>query len=87
MNTRIDKSKVMKRAWMIKKGQFTNNWKFSECLRRAWEVEKAYFNEQKTIEQRDRTIIPNIWHSPLSPFAEKWLTNYYNRGSGAYCGD
>ena len=48
---KVDRSKVMSRAWKIfKSGRYSNS--FGVCLRRAWEVEKsniAYAAKQEEI--------------------------------------
>lgn len=83
---KVDRSKVMSRAWKIfKGGRYSTS--FGVCLRRAWEVEKsniAYAAKQEEIKANTR--IPNRVAETSTAYAARssWNMNYYanNRYNG-----
>jgi len=91
MNTTINRSEVMKRAWNIfRSGHSFYSINFSVALRRAWEVEKGtiQYNRKKAEEaaqwnewKGNSEIIKEIFNS------DAHKTNFYsNMPSGAYWG-
>ena len=87
METKIDKSKVMKRAWGIYCLNMTLYSSFSACLKRAWQIEKenmVYNNKQEAISQEETQL--GLYESTIGDMSgcASW---YANARSGQYMGD
>ena len=82
MKQAIDKSKVMRRAWNIFRGNNPYSWSFSAALRRAWEVEKAYA-KQGEVDEIMKPVSRTVRNLPPLD-----ATAYYqNAERGQYFGD
>lgn len=83
---KVDRSKVMSRAWKIfKGGRYSKS--FSICLRRAWEVEKsniAYAAKLEEIKANIRIPNRNIETPAMYAARSSWNMDYYanNRYNG-----
>lgn len=102
MRTGIDKSKVMKRAWDIFRGNNPYSHSFSDALRRAWEVEGAWiaYEEEKAAKEAERARL-EAWRASAeykaitenAQYCNTWnagITAYYanaNARTGQYMGD
>ena len=91
MKTTISKSKVMKRAWQIARGNNPYSYSFSAALTRAWEVEKAEIvyaekmaaraAEKARLDAGYKNITTSIYDSAAWANA---AAKTYNTASGAY---
>lgn len=100
MKTGIDKSKVMKRAWNIFRGNTPFSYSFSAALRRAWEVEKANieYTAKKEAEETERARLA-AWQASdeyktiknSNEYRNAWsagiASEYANARPGQYFGD
>ena len=85
MKAQVNKSKLMKRAWNIYKGNNPYSYSFSAALRRAWAVEKEYleYNERKAEDKK----LPGFGSYAFSE-AFGGITAYYRTARpGQYFGD
>lgn len=82
--TNYDKSRVMKRAWSIYKGNTPYSYSFSAALRRAWEVEKA----DAEYAERKARMAAFEGVSGFSGVSMTGCADYYNNArNGQYMGD
>ena len=75
MTTQINKSNLMKRAWVIYWMQPYYHRNFGLALKIAWDAEKRAMGPKK------------IEVVQFGEYGQQFLNNYYNRRPGAYCGD
>lgn len=95
MKMKIDKSKVMKRAWSIFRNKYATqyNSSFSSALTRAWELEKKairYEAEQRAIMEEEAQV--KQWINSDEYKAIVWdnsgAANWYSESPrGTYFGD
>jgi hypothetical protein len=76
---KTDRSRVMTKAWEIKKGR--NGWAFtfSQCLKQAWKQEKKSVERMNETYNRDNysgSVTGNVKNVSLD-FLSNTLTNYY----------
>lgn len=96
MQTTINKSNLMKRAWNIFKGNNAWSGNFSMSLRRAWEIEKAniVWEAKKAAEAAERERIAAYQaerrNNPVEvseAFMAGCAAYYSNSRPGQYMGD
>lgn len=91
MKTSINKSKVMKRAWVIFRGNNPYSYSFSDSLRRAWFVEKEVLRGETEKAERENQTIKVMVHSEALDMGadyQRAVADYYRTApAGTYFGD
>ena len=85
MKTKIDKSKVMTRAWKIYRTSidretWTRMYTFAEALKRAWSFEKMDAKNSEELNNPNRQTVYATFHQGAA-------TYYQNAPQGRYFGD
>jgi len=82
METTIDKSRLMKRAWYLTRNQYGS---FAFNLKKVWKEMKDYINEKT--EQAKRDLLPEYQGCNIQPTAEAMYNFYHGAGASEYKGD
>lgn len=93
MKAQVNKSRLMRRAWMIYKGNNPYSGSFSESLRRAWFVEKETLRyeaekAERIVAEAKRSVRETTVKAERSEAYVRGAIEYYsNAPRGTYFGD